>query len=68
MKLNVGSSDKKIRAYVIAPLAVILALVFHSSPVALVVFLVVAVIMWATAAMNFCPLYSIFRVSTRKDA
>jgi Protein of unknown function (DUF2892) len=66
MKPNMGPLDRKIRSFVIAPLLVILAVVFHNVVGLMVVLLVLAVVMWATSAVRTCPLYLPFRFSTAK--
>ena len=67
MKPNVGSMDRKIRSFIIAPLLVILAVVFSSITWLMVVLLVLAVVMWATSAVKICPLYMPFKFSTAKQ-
>ena len=63
---NMGSTDRKIRSFVIAPILVILAIVLHSTTWLMVVLLVLAAVMWATSAVKTCPLYMPFKVSTLK--
>jgi hypothetical protein len=58
--------DRKIRSFVIAPLLVILAIVFHGIVPLMVVLLVLAVVMLATSAVRTCPLYMRFTFSTAK--
>ena len=65
MKANMGATDKKIRTFVVAPLAVILAFVVGVGKPLGIVLLVVAAIMVLTSVINFCPLYRIFGMSTR---
>lgn len=65
MKQNVGSTDKIIRIV----LAVILAGLYFSHTVvgtAGIIALAVAVIALGTALINFCPLYSIIKLNTKK--
>jgi hypothetical protein len=61
---NMGSTDRKIRAFVIAPVLIILAIVFHSVAWLMIVLLVLAAVMLATAAVKTCPLYMPFKIST----
>jgi hypothetical protein len=63
---NMGSTDRKIRSFVIAPILVILAIVLHSVTWLMVVLLVLAAVMWATSAVKTCPLYMPFKLSTAK--
>jgi len=65
MNANVGNADKIVRV-VIAAVAAILAFVIGAGTVGGIILLVVAVVMLATAAMGFCPLYRIFGMSTCK--
>jgi hypothetical protein len=65
MNANVGNADKVVRV-VIAAVAAILAFVIGAGTVGGIILLVVAVVMLATAAMGFCPLYRIFGMSTCK--
>ncbi len=66
MTPNIGSTDRKVRSFLIAPALVILAIVFHSTTWLMVVLLVLAVVMWATSAVKVCPLYLPFKLSTAK--
>lgn len=66
MTQNIGPMDRKIRSFLIAPVLVILAIIFHSSVPLMVVLLVLAVVMWATSAVKTCPLYMPFKFSTAK--
>ena len=65
MNANVGNADKIVRV-VIAAVAAILAFVIGAGTVGGIILLVVAVVMLATSAMGFCPLYRIFGMSTCK--
>ncbi|MGV8833624.1 MAG: YgaP family membrane protein [Devosia sp.] len=69
MKTNVGSADRIVR--VIAGLLLILApfvsgLALFAEPVWMWASVVVGVVLIATAAIRFCPLYAPFGISTRK--
>ena len=64
MNQNVGSADRKFRALLVAPaLAVVGLLVGPGGWLALVLY-GVAVVLWATAAVGSCPLYSLFGLRT----
>ncbi len=65
MKLNVGTTDRKIRI-AIANVAAILAVVVGGTFG--VVLWVVAAIMLATGIVRVCPLYLPFKISTNKGA
>ncbi|MGV8849023.1 MAG: YgaP family membrane protein [Propionibacteriaceae bacterium] len=66
MTPNMSLNDRKVRSFIIAPLLVILAIVFNSTTWLMVVLLVLAVVMWATSAIKTCPLYMPFKFSTIK--
>ena len=65
MKKNMGSSDKIIRMALVALIAVLYLTNIISGTLA-VVLEVFAVAFLITTAISFCPLYSVFGVSTRK--
>ena len=65
MKHNMGSTDRFVRALLVAPAAIIAAALIGPAEVAGVVLLAVAAIMLATAAVGFCPLYALLRIHTR---
>jgi hypothetical protein len=58
MKQNMRAVDRLVRAVVVAPLAVWLALVVGAGTVLGVVALVFAGVMVATGISRFCPLYT----------
>lgn len=66
MTPNMGSMDRKIRSFIVAPVLVILAIVFHNVVWLMVVLLLLAAVMWATSAVKTCPLYMPFKFSTAK--
>jgi hypothetical protein len=71
MKRNMGTLDRRIRAFVVAPILIALALaVFGAGSVAGVIALVLAAVMLATSARGSCPLYLPLGLSTcsRRDA
>lgn len=61
---NMGSYDRGVRAFVLAPLAVVLAFVVGAGTLAGVILFVVAGIMLATAAIGFCPNYVWLGITT----
>lgn len=68
---NIGPLDRKIRAFVVAPVLVIAAIVLGVGTIGGIVALVLAAVMVATAAVRTCPLYLPFHISTddhRADA
>jgi type IV secretory pathway TrbD component len=66
MKLNVGSTDRMIRI-VIAVIAAILALTVAKGALAIVLW-IVAAIMLVTGVVRVCPLYLPFKINTNKNS
>ena len=65
MSCNVGTTERLIRGLVIAPIAIVLALVvFGVDTVLGIVFLVVAAAMLGTALIRWCPLNRLFGIDT----
>lgn len=62
---NMGSFDRAVRAFVIAPLAIIGALALGASSIGGIVVFAFAGINLATSATGFCPLYVPFGIHTR---
>ncbi|HET9324531.1 MAG TPA: DUF2892 domain-containing protein [Gaiellaceae bacterium] len=62
---NMGTLDRILRAFVVAPVAIALAFVVGAGTVLGVVFIVVAGIMLASAATAVCPTYILLGISTR---
>lgn len=65
MTKNMNILDRVLRAFVVAPLLVIAALFVGAGTILGVVLLVLAAVMLATAAVGFCPLYSLLHLNTR---
>jgi hypothetical protein len=65
MSVNMGSLDRRLRGFLVAPAAVIVSVLVGVGSVAGIVLLVVAAVMLATALTGFCPLYRMFRVDSR---
>jgi Protein of unknown function (DUF2892) len=66
MKRNMGSVDRLLRAFVVAPVLIVLSVaVFGVGSVLGIVALVVAGVMLVTPAVGFCPAYTPFGISTR---
>lgn len=64
MKRNVGTADRLIRAFVVAPVALVLAALAGWTAGWAIVALVVAGLMLGTAAIGFCPLYALLGIDT----
>ena len=64
MKINMGSADRKLRAFVVAPVLVVAGLLAGPAGWLAIVLYVLAAVMAGTAAVGFCPLYALFGVRT----
>ena len=64
MRRNVGTIDRLLRAFVIAPAAIVWAGLAGWTGAWAIVALVVAEVMLVTAAVGFCPLYALFGIDT----
>ena len=65
MNVNMGSIDRIVRTFVVAPVAIVVAIVVGVGSVAGVVLLALAAVMLVTSAVGFCPLYRVFRINTQ---
>ena len=59
MKINIGSADRKLRAFVVAPVLVLAGLLVGPAGWLAIVLYVLAGVMLATSAVSFCPLYAL---------
>lgn len=64
MTRNMGTFDRGLRAFVVAPVAIVVALILGASTVGGVILFVVAGIMLVTAITAFCPTYTVVGIST----
>lgn len=64
MKINLGSADRKLRAFVVAPVLVVAGLLAGPGGWLAIVLYALAAVMLATAAVSFCPLYAVFGFRT----
>ena len=64
MNKNMGTLDRSLRAFVVAPLAVVVALVLGAGTVGGIILFVVAGIMLVTATTGYCPNYTLIGIST----
>ncbi len=65
MSRNMNNSDRALRAFLIAPAAIIVAIVVGAGSIAGALPLALAAIMLATSAIGFCPLYKLLHINTR---
>lgn len=68
MTPNLGNLDRRLRGFLVAPLLAVGALIIGIGSVAGVVLLVLAAFMVATSAVGYCPLYTLFHLTTRGTA
>ena len=64
MKQNMGTTDRSIRAVVVAPVLLVIAYLVGFATIVGVIATVLAVVMLGTAAVGFCPLYVPFHLHT----
>lgn len=61
MQKNMSITDRRIRGFVVAPVALVVAIGLGLGTVAGILLLVVAAVMAATSVAGFCPLYALVR-------
>ncbi len=64
MTRNMGVFDRGLRAFVVAPVAIVVAFLVGAGTVFGVILFVVAGIMLTTAVTAFCPTYTVLGIST----
>jgi hypothetical protein len=64
MPKNMGAFDRVLRAVVVAPAAIAVALTLGAGTLVGIVLFVVAGIMLATAVSGFCPAYTLLGIAT----
>jgi hypothetical protein len=65
MSVNMSRLDRRLRAFLIAPAAVVIGIVAGPASVAAIVLYAVGAIMLATATVGFCPIYALLRLDGR---
>jgi len=60
MSKNMNMLDRRVRAFLVAPVAVVIGILIGPGSVGAIVLYAVAAIMLATSAVGSCPLYSLF--------
>ena len=65
MSKNMSNLDRGLRAFVVAPLAIVLAFVVGAGSIFGIVLFAIAAIMLATSAIGYCPLYTLLHLNTR---
>lgn len=64
MTRNMGTLDRGLRVFVVVPAAVVGALILGAGTLAGVILFFVAGIMLITAAVGYCPTYTVLGIST----
>lgn len=67
MKINIGSADRKLRAFVVAPVLIVAGLLVGPASWVAIVLYALAGLMLATSAVGFCPLYALLGLHTRPE-
>jgi Protein of unknown function (DUF2892) len=65
MSRNMNTTDRALRAFLVAPAAIVVALVVGAGSIAGILLFALAAIMLATSAVGFCPLYKLLHLNTR---
>jgi len=65
MRNNMTTLDRRMRAFLVAPVAVAVGILVGPASVGSIVLYAIAAVMLATSAAGYCPLYSIARLGGR---
>jgi Inner membrane protein YgaP-like, transmembrane domain len=65
MSRNMSTLDRRLRSFVVAPAAIILAVVVGAGSIGGITLFALAAGMLATGAAGFCPMYTLFHIDTR---
>jgi uncharacterized membrane protein YdbT with pleckstrin-like domain len=65
MSRNMNTTDRALRAFLVAPAAIVVAFVVVAGSIAGILLFALAAIMLATSAVGFCPLYKLLHLNTR---
>jgi len=65
MRKNTNTLDRRVRALLVAPAAIVVGILIGPGSVGAIVLYALAAIMLATSAIGYCPLYSLFHWSSR---
>jgi uncharacterized membrane protein len=66
MNKNLSSLDRALRAFLVAPAAVVVGVLVGPAGVLAIVLYAIAVVMLATASVGFCPLYALLHIDSRR--
>jgi Protein of unknown function (DUF2892) len=67
VKINIGSADRKLRAFVVAPVLTVAGLLVGPAGWFAIVLYALAGVMLATSAVSFCPLYALLGLRNRPE-
>jgi hypothetical protein len=62
---NMNSVDRGLRAFLLAPAAIIAAVLVGAGSIGGIVLFALAAIVLATSAVGYCPLYALLHINTR---
>jgi Protein of unknown function (DUF2892) len=65
MSRNMSNLDRGLRSFVVAPIAIVVAVLIGAGSIGGIVLFALAATMLATSAVGFCPLYTLFHLNTR---
>ena len=65
MSQNMSTLDRALRSVVVAPAAIVIAVVVGAGSAGGIVLFVLGAVMLATSAAGFCPLYRLLRIDSR---
>ena len=65
MSRNMSNIDRGLRTFLVAPVAIVIAIFVGAGSVAGILLFAVAAIMLATSAIGFCPLYTLLHINPR---
>jgi hypothetical protein len=65
MSPNMSNLDRALRSFVVAPAAIVIALVVGAGSIGGIALFAFAAVMLATSAIGFCPLYKLLHLDTR---
>jgi uncharacterized membrane protein len=66
MRRNMNTFDRLLRTLLVAPAAVVIGILIGPGSAGSIVLYAVAVIMLATSAVGYCPLYSLLHLDGRR--
>ena len=66
MTKNMTNLDRRLRAFLAAPIAVAVGILVGPASVGSIVLYTIAAVMLATSTVGYCPLYSLARLGGRR--